>query len=229
MSFPAFRGLTAPVASRLVRMAERHGWDPVAIAAVIETESGWNPQAGLSVWRPNRTATGLLQFIESTARTIAQRMGVNPRVEFFSRDWVGKLSATEQLRLVEEFYLMTLGPGARRPVDYYAAAWGRGIGAPLERVLAQSGSDEPYQSGLTHAEVYDQNAGLDRDGDGAITMADLDSFVRSKIASAQSRGSLTVGSQGGSERPPGFPVFLVLLGFGLAAASARAKVKRLWR
>lgn len=189
-TFPAFEGLTAATAAELVRLAALHGFDAEAIAAVIESESKWNPQAGLSQWSPRRTAVGLLQWIESTLRAM---VGTVPGAQYLTRDWLPKLSAVEQLPLVMKFYTRTLG-GNRRPVDYYLAGWGRGVGQPDGFVLAERDSAELYQPGWTSGQVYEINKGLDTDNDGKITVADLRRKVELRQIRAEQRGKLDLTS-----------------------------------
>lgn len=185
-TFPAFAGLDARTAKRLVELATARGYDPQAIAAVIEAESGWNPQAGLSAWSPRRTATGLLQWIEATLRSL---VGSVPGVEYLTRDWLPQFDAMGQLPIVMAFYDRYLGQN-RRPVDYYLAGWGRGVGQSDSYVLAVKGSTEAYQSGWTSGQVYDINKGLDVNGDGFITVGDIRARLESKIAAAGRRGVL---------------------------------------
>jgi hypothetical protein len=61
------------------------------------------------------------------------------------------------------------------------AGWGSGIGKPYSYVLATRGD------GST---LYEQNAGLDRDGNGVITVGDLAGKVDGMIAAARSRTPL---------------------------------------
>lgn len=195
-TFPAFTGLTPTLARALVDMAAREGRDPEPIAAVIASESGWSPSAGLSVWSPKRTATGLLQWIESTLRWL---VNAPPKPElvagyrWLTKEWLSQLSALEQLPLVFDYYRATLG-GVRapRPVDYYLAGWGSGIGKPYSHVLATRGD------GST---LYEQNAGLDRDGNGVITVGDLAGKVDGMIAEARRQPPLQL-PEVATEPPP---------------------------
>jgi hypothetical protein len=196
-TFPAFQGLTPALARALVDMAAREGRNPEAIAAVVSSESGWDPSAGRSLWSPKRTATGLIQWIESTLRWL---IGAPPRpeshngYEWLTRDWLSKLSAVEQLPLVFKYYDATLGKRDARPVDYYLAGWGAGVGKPLDHVLATKGD------GST---LYEQNAGLDRDGNGVITVGDLQRRVDGIIAAARNRPPLQLPESGAVPTSPG--------------------------
>jgi len=164
-------------------MCTARGWDPGAIAAVMSLESAgtYAPDAGWRQWSPKRTATGLIQFIESTARRlgVARAATCDAHPELTARG-EGKTWATwtlmlqspiEQLRLVESYYLAVVGgpDSSWRPVDYYLATWGSLPGRPMTDVLAERDG-----AGKT---LYAANVALDRDKDGKIEVSDLDAFI----------------------------------------------------
>jgi hypothetical protein len=163
---------------KLVQICARHGWDPRAIAAVMAVETGYTfaADAGRQYWTPKRTATGLIQFIEATARALGVRSTKSaPDSELAERGegkawstWtLMKMNALEQLDLVEKYYERAFRVVApTRPVDYYLATWGSSPGQPLSDVLAREGT-----------KIYEANKGLDRDGDGAIKVDDLNEVV----------------------------------------------------
>jgi Transglycosylase SLT domain len=151
----AFRAAWGP-------MIDAHQWNGDAVAAVISNESGFNAAAMNPL--PGSTAVGLLQFIHSTLT----RLGfTGTRAEFAA------LADVDQLPYVEKYFAAAFGNGAHRPVDYYLATWGAPAGLAMDHVLAQKGDS-----------LYTSNAVLDRNGDGTITVSDLDQVVSSKIASA---------------------------------------------
>lgn len=151
VSLPAVRGLELTddtFRRELVKMAQRLGMDAAAIAALMSHETGgtFSP----SVQNPYSRATGLIQFMPSTAR----RLGTT--IEDLAR-----MSATEQLAYVER-YLQPFVGKLRRPQDYYLVGlYPAAIGKPDSHVLFTQGSVE-----------YAQNSALDRDKDGVITVAD---------------------------------------------------------
>lgn len=170
----------------LVRMAERHGWDADAIAAVMSVESArtFRADAGWEQWTPKRTATGLIQFIEATAK----RLGVEPiavpihRTLFDRGD--GKLWATwalmgqtpvGQLELVERYFARAFETRRpTRPVDYYLVVFGAAPGLPSSTVIARAGDPR-----------YDQNKGLDRNKDGVLTVGDFEELMASVMGGRQ--------------------------------------------
>jgi len=156
-------------------MSERHGWDQAAIAAVMATETGYTfaPDAGMSYWSPARTATGLIQFIESTAKGLGvtpSNVAPTPQAESKGQGkawatWtLAAMPAEQQLRYVEAYFARL--SGYSRPVDYYLATWGARPGLSLDHVLAETGSKE-----------YEANKGLDANKDGTITVQDLEQVI----------------------------------------------------
>lgn len=156
----------------VAKMCEAHGWDPAAIAAIMATETGYtfSPRAGENVWQPSRTATGLIQFIEATARGLGVVPTSRAPTEALAargegRSWATwtlmTMTAEQQLKLVEAYFARA--SDYTRPVDYYLLTWGAQPGLPLDHVLAELGQP-----------AYEANRGLDTNNDGTITVQDLD-------------------------------------------------------
>lgn len=132
----------------LKKVASNLGVNADDMLKVMTKESGLNPAA------VNRysNATGLIQFMPSTAR------GLGTTVEEL-RD----MSGVEQLKYIELYY-KRLGIKAGMDVgdiyilNFYPAA----INKPRDYVIASSGS-----------KIYSQNAGLDVNKDGKITVQDV--------------------------------------------------------
>lgn len=145
--------LSETLAQALDAMAQRHGWDPKAIAAVIhvETVGTFSP----SIRNPASGATGLIQFMPATARALGT-----------STEELARMSAVEQLPFVERYLEQTLrGRRHLRRVDYYLAVfYPAAIGLALDTPFLREGSKE-----------YEANRqAFDREGKGYIEPADLD-------------------------------------------------------
>lgn len=176
IELPRFAGLeknrTAAEREYFARTIAEAGFDPVAVAAIIEIESNrtWSP----SVHGPSGTFSdppgypiGLIQFAPSTARSLGT-----------TTEQLERMSFEEQLRYVVEYYRKYGGPDAfRRPGDYYLAGWGASPQTNDEAVLAVEGTAK-----------YRGNPALDVDKDGTIYAHELRDLVNRWIANGRSRG-----------------------------------------
>jgi hypothetical protein len=127
------------------------------LLAVMKQESGINPQAR------NKTsnAVGLIQFMPDTAR----RLGTTTE-DLYNMD------AVQQLDYVYKYFKMT-GVGNGDLGDLYMAVFmPKYVGYDDATVLGQAGA------GGFSGKVYAQNKGLDRNRDGAITVADVKQSVQ---------------------------------------------------
>ncbi|MDD5544387.1 MAG: transglycosylase SLT domain-containing protein [Acidobacteriia bacterium] len=145
------------VRTRLLEIARFHGWDPNALAAVIAFESGGDPSAR----NRQSSATGLIQFMPQTAEALGTSIA-RLRV----------MSALRQLDFVERYYQSALyGKTPTEVGDYYMAVFMPGaVGKPDELELGRKGQ-----------KIYDQNAGLDRDGDGVLNVGDVKQTFRASF------------------------------------------------
>jgi len=156
-----------------VRTMQKAGLDPVAVGAVIESESGWltavhGPKAFTD---PPGYAVGLIQFAPATARMLGTSSAALERMTF-----------AQQLRYVVKYYQQYGGgKNLKRPVDYYLAGWGAGVGTDDSHVLASEGQP-----------AYQANTGFDTQGKGTITTGDLDSRVQAMISKARANGTLPI-------------------------------------
>lgn len=140
---------------RLVTLiAQEGGFDPSDLMAVIAFETGRTFSA--KARNPISGATGLLQFIRSTA----EGMG-------WTLDELSAMSDEEQLRLAVRKYLQPYYGRCRTLSDLYMAVlWPKAVGQPESFVLFSEGSA-----------AYLQNKGLDVDRDGKITKAEATAYV----------------------------------------------------
>lgn len=141
---------------KLQKVASSLGVNSNDLLAIMKQESGVNPQA------VNKTsgATGLIQFMPDTAH----RLGTTTQDLY-------KMDGVQQLDYVYKYFKMT-GVGDGSLGDLYMAVFmPKYIGYPDHHVLGAAGA--PGFSG----KVYSQNKGLDRNKDGAITVADVKNSV----------------------------------------------------
>lgn len=187
VELPALPGLVARESAEpgtlveLVAMAHRNGWNPVALALVIEAESGWNPKAGSS-----GGAQGLNQVIRSTRKLLKLPSDV--------RGW----STQKQLRrIVEPYFKRVLGQQQPEEIwRYYAANFVGSTagqrGTPLRDARGELVPGNP---------AYDQNKELfDREQRGWIGPEHLEAVLEGRRR--QAKGSLAVRLE--PKRPSGW-------------------------
>lgn len=109
-------------------------------------------------------AVGLIQFMPATARDLGT-----------TTQYLGSLSNVEQLAWVKEYveYAMKIAKVDKiRDYDdlYLLIFYPIAVGKPDDYVIGKPGS-----------QVYIQNAGIDVNTDGKITVADFRKFIRKKI------------------------------------------------
>jgi len=156
--------------SALAEMALGLGLDPSLVAACMAIETGhtYSP----SIRNPFTNATGLIQFMPSTARALGTTV-----------DELARMSATKQLEYVKRFFRPHVGrirPDV--PGDYYLAVF-------YPAYIGRDPSTVIFSAGDTG---YAQNAGLDRNADGVITVGDVTGTVNNVVAEAQNRPPLEV-------------------------------------
>lgn len=141
---------------KLDKIAGMLGTTSKALLAVMKHESKVDPKAR----NPYSNATGLIQFMPDTAR----RLGT-------SIEDLAKMDGVQQLDYVYKYYKMT-GVGDGSAGDLYMATFmPKYIGYPDNFVLGKQG--DPGFSG----KVYAQNAALDRNQDGAISIGDVKNSI----------------------------------------------------
>ena len=153
-------------ATALAELGERLGLDPNYIGAVMSLESGFNPTAV----NTQGGATGLIQFMPDTAKSLGTTTAA-----------LRRMSAVGQLRFVEE-YFKRAGRAIHvdTPGDYYMTTFYPAfVGRASDAVIATKGE-----------KVYDQNAGLDADHDGTLTVGDVWAKIDQRVADARTRPPL---------------------------------------
>jgi hypothetical protein len=143
---------------KLDKIAGQLGVKSSDLLAIMKQESGVNP----SIYnKAGSGAVGLIQFMPATARALGT-----------TTDQLAQMDGVQQLDYVYRYFKMT-GVGNGTLGDLYMAVFmPKYVGYDDNYVLGQSGA--PGFSG----KVYAQNAGLDRNRDGAITVADVKQSVQ---------------------------------------------------
>ena len=146
-------------------VAGRLSIDPWHLLAVMDFETGGTFDPAIS--NPNSSATGLIQFMASTARDLGTSTGA-----------LAQMSRVQQLEYVER-YLRPYA-GRMRSVDdvYMAVLYPAAVGRAGHYVLFERGDGS-----------YGVNAGLDANGDGLVTKREASARVRSELRGSGGFGS----------------------------------------
>ena len=144
-----FQAAVTDVAGRL-GIPEQH----LYAAMSFETGGTFNPGVTNAA---GSGATGLIQFMPSTARGLGT-----------STEELAGMSRARQMHYVEK-YLSTKGIGPNSNLDdvYMAILFPAAVGKGDDYVLFGQGAESGYTG-----RAYDQNKGLDKNGDGSITKAE---------------------------------------------------------
>lgn len=131
------------------------------IMAVMGFETGYTFNPGIK--NPGSSATGLIQFTSSTAKSLGT-----------STTALARMSGVQQLDYVEKYFNQYKGRINNIGDCYMAVFWPAGIGKPDSYVIATSPS-----------QVYNANAGLDVNRDGTITRGEAVSRVNDSYRRGQ--------------------------------------------
>jgi hypothetical protein len=134
------------------------GADPSHLMSCMAFETGrtFSP----SVRNPSSSATGLIQFMESTA----QGLGT-------STAELASMTALEQLEYVRKYFLPYAGKLTSLADCYAAVIWPRAVGKPDDYVVFGAGST-----------AYEHNQALDFDKSGAVTKGECAAVVERYLA-----------------------------------------------
>ena len=147
----------APFISGVNQLAQKYDIDAGDLLGLMYSESGVNPQAV----NPSGGATGLIQFMPETARG----MGTSTAAIY-------KMNRTQQLALVDKFFAMNKLPKGASASQLYATVFLPAYNRKSENfVIARPNG--PNDAGKVNPKWYTQNAGLDYDRNGVITVGDL--------------------------------------------------------
>lgn len=146
--------------------AQRLGISESALYAVMDFETGGSFNPGIKNVAGSG-ATGLIQFMPSTAEGLGT-----------TTDALSRMSRADQMQYVERYLSNKVKPGMGAADVYMSVLFPAAVGKPDDFVLFGNGA----MSGFTGI-AYDQNAGLDLNGDGRITKAEAAAkVVRSENA-----------------------------------------------
>jgi len=147
---------------RVKEIAKKVNLDYKLILATMKHESGLNPSAQ----NPNSYATGLIQFMPSTAKSLGTSVSE-----------LKNMSALEQLDYVEDFYMnhkrAGLTPKVKSVEDsYFLVFYPRAVGETDDFVLGSEVSDDRVET------IAKQNSGFDKNKDGEITRGEVKNFIK---------------------------------------------------
>lgn len=141
--------------ARVNQVSASLGVDPNFLMIVMYKESRLNHRAINS----QSGATGLIQFMPSTARSLGTTTAS-----------LAAMSNVQQLDYVEK-YLRPYKSKMKRLIDLYLSVfYPVAVGKPETYIIARSGSIN-----------YTQNAGLDIDRNGQITVADVEKWLENGL------------------------------------------------
>jgi hypothetical protein len=151
---------------KVAQLCELIAVDPNALMACMAFETGrtFSP----SVRNPSSSATGLIQFMDATARGLGTTV-----------DALARMSGEEQLDWVYRYFRGFAGRLPALSDVYMAILWPKAIGLPESAVIFPPGSRE-----------FLVNRGLDLDHDGAVTKAEAASKVAALLAEGLAAGNL---------------------------------------
>ena len=165
--------------AKLYRIATELNVPPGELAALMGFESRWTFSP--SVKNPSGGATGLIQFMPDTAK----RLGTT------TAD-LAKMSGFQQLDYVQK-YLARMGKW-RIPGDTYLMVfWPSGVGKPDDYLIGEKGNMSLVPGAqFSRNKVYEQNKGLDSDGNGRITAGDVRKKVLTVLSQSEKAGTIDV-------------------------------------
>lgn len=165
---------------KLIESANRLGMNPDHLATVISFETGgtFSP----SVRNPLSGCVGLIQFCRTAAVAAAKAAGKTLGPEE-ALNWLGAMSGEEQLDHVVGYFL-SVGKGRSGLTleQAYLLVFAPGF-------AFSSPSSTAYAVGT---EAYAKNKGMDTDGDGKITVADIARKITSRFKEGEARPRVDV-------------------------------------
>jgi peptidoglycan hydrolase-like protein with peptidoglycan-binding domain len=172
--------------TKVINIARGLNCDPNHLMAAMAFES--NETFSPSVRNRYSGATGLIQFISSTA----QRLGT-------TTDALAAMTAERQLDYVERYLQPYTNRLSTVEDVYMAILWPKAIGQPNSAVLMSRSSAD-----ASNRLAYEQNAPLDANRDGSITKAEAAEPVRQRLTKGLLPGNVSAAPTSGrpSSSPP---------------------------
>jgi hypothetical protein len=153
-----------PFMDEVQRVADKYKIKTSDLLAVIKAESNFNPSAK----NPRGTATGLIQFIESTAKSLGT-----------STAQLATMSRAQQMKYVDEYFAQVGLPTGANAGQIYAAIFKPAALKNKEFVFHKAGTQE-----------YQANKELDKEGKGYISLADLENRMAAVQGSKPVSGTI---------------------------------------
>lgn len=135
--------------------------NPDDLMACIAWESGETFRADIKN-AAGSGATGLIQFMPSTARSLGT-----------STDQLARMSSEDQLNYVYQYFRPYAGRLNNLGDVYMAILWPAGVGKPDSYILWEKGASPT---------TFRQNAGLDMNKDGRVSRAECVSKILGKLS-----------------------------------------------
>jgi hypothetical protein len=171
----------------------------------MKFESNFNPQAR----NPQSGATGLIQFMPSTARGLGT-----------TAEDIAAMDELDQLALVHQYFLPYAGKLRSLSDCYMAILRPRAVGGSQDDTLFEVGSG-----------AYEGNAALDLDHDGRVTESEATSFVAKRLE----EGLLPLNAlryasaEPQPEKPMPLPLLALLSAFGPLISELIPQVSKLFK
>jgi hypothetical protein len=152
--------------AKVIKICTNLAMDPNFLMSAMAFESGesFSP----SVKNPSSSATGLIQFMATTATGLGTTTAK-----------LAAMTAVDQLDYVEKYFTPYKGRLATIEDTYMVILWPKAVGEDNSYVLFSKPSN-----------AYTQNAGLDADKDGDITKAEAAARVKAKLTKGLGSGYL---------------------------------------
>lgn len=149
--------VTNEFSEKVIQICGELGLNPNYLMAAMAFETGGSFDPAQKNFAGSG-ATGLIQFMPRTAEGLGTTTAD-----------LAKMSAIEQLDYVKAYFLPYAGKLDTLEDLYMAILWPRAIGQPNSYVLWSQGT-----------KAYEQNSGLDSNGDGSVTKGEAAGKVRDK-------------------------------------------------